>query len=117
RQTRFSRDWSSDVCSSDLAHGFRSWACPAPISSRVAMPSMARKNGCPYRIWKKRSAPYFTSQCCGEKGGTHDINPFRDHQKGYQPTPLGFPAELHQSGNRQRIANRVIGVRECSTYP
>src|SRR5690606_39379967 len=26
RHTRFSRDWSSDVCSSDLAFGFQSYA-------------------------------------------------------------------------------------------
>src|SRR5690606_41048087 len=38
RHTRFSRDWSSDVCSSDLAGG------SSPTSSRNSVPPSARSN-------------------------------------------------------------------------
>src|SRR5690606_39745989 len=33
RHTRFSRDWSSDVCSSDLTHGF--WVSPQGNSDNI----------------------------------------------------------------------------------
>src|SRR5690606_40524400 len=42
RHTRFSRDWSSDVCSSDLGHASCASPCRMSISAPVAAPGAAR---------------------------------------------------------------------------
>src|SRR5690606_41914202 len=51
RHTRFSRDWSSDVCSSDLWSRCRSWraarcASPLPVAGGWSLRSLLRV-GCP----------------------------------------------------------------------
>src|SRR5690606_39958950 len=45
RHTRFSRDWSSDVCSSDLVHGRREATFPLPPSTSHHEPAVHFRSG------------------------------------------------------------------------
>src|SRR5690606_40092233 len=43
RHTRFSRDWSSDVCSSDLSHELRGRALHGALRAKREGPGVARR--------------------------------------------------------------------------
>src|SRR5690606_40143367 len=50
RHTRFSRDWSSDVCSSDLATVLSRPSYPSPVSERTRTPLPSAATGTYTRV-------------------------------------------------------------------
>src|SRR5690606_39356081 len=93
RHTRFSRDWSSDVCSSDLspASGWRESKAPAHRRRKAA-------ENCP-RTCRWPSCPAQSGLPCGSTGG-------RNHRPADSPPPISRSEERRVGKERRARKTR-----------
>src|SRR6266511_5742538 len=104
RHTRFSRDWSSDVCSSDLPVARRDRAVPGMLEKRGREELQA---GLVLReIDEAALSGAATALERGEHGDDAiadrdvvDVRPVEDHRR-----PLGLAQELIEAGERGQLA-------------
>src|SRR5690606_11405512 len=128
--TRFSRDWSSDVCSSDLealeadraalAHGAGLALRGSLHEERVRLDRVARGTGLPVDVLSKCSHRYIPF----EKSSLTpvDTGPYpRDHRFGNRPNvrtvPGRRPGRSHEARNHHGTSTSTRASRGRLAYP
>src|SRR5690606_29311591 len=111
RHTRFSRDWSSDVCSSDLTPQ----TAPHPSTGETPPPSLRRcPPALPRRHALSRSFPAIMVSTSPRPGGA----PFRfgpggqaprSRRGGRQQFPVKVPASPGQTGEKRKTSGWDVG--------